>query len=451
MSARRIEDLDELIAGIVHDGAEVGRTAERAVVRSGGIARRGVGKPDLQAQLMADLREALADEVVVSRPLEAHGVISEREEHREIAKRALAGIKLPQLRTMAEDLGLARGGRLEEVLDRIVGAMKADEEEIARLIIAYETEPPPERRFVTRLFPLTRSTDDLELVATGIEPYTSRYFKVGIARWMVIDGLQVSDGLLRLRGTYRYYTADAAREGDEDYSLRALNHSASTELRIASRRAFVQVDAKGATASRAAAIALDHASMLSVERGLAFPGTAEGPLFGWDPRTVFMLRLLSSRFQSDQFEVLNLTTAGFEQRRSDQIDGEDMDRPSVHSVRFQGRHLLDSVPACNLIVRGQGFIELNLTLRWSEGDSRLVLPVGIRIERDHITVATGFGLCPPNAVRVAHRMVIDGVERIYAGRDHGEAAVHQLARDIREISQSGQTPQHARLLGSHEA
>jgi hypothetical protein len=48
-------------------------------------------------------------------------------------------------------------------------------------------------------------------------------------------------------------------------------------------------------------------------------------------------------------------------------------------------------------------------------------------------------------------MVIEGVERIYAGRDHGEAALHQLARDIREISQSGQTPQHARLLTSHEA
>ena len=109
---------------------------------------------------MADLTQLLEDEIVVARPAAGEAVIDEREEEREISKRALIHIRLPQLRVMAENLGLSRSGDLEEVVDRIARAFRGDQDAIARLIVQYETEPPPERRFSTRVFQLAGDEHD---------------------------------------------------------------------------------------------------------------------------------------------------------------------------------------------------------------------------------------------------------------------------------------------------
>jgi hypothetical protein len=449
MSARRIEDLDQLLDQIIKEGADVGRAAERAAVEAGRSAPES-RKPDLTASLVTDLRATLADEVVVSRPAEGDGVISEREEHREIAKRALAHIKLPQLRLMASDMGLARGGNLEEVLDRIVNEVKADEEAIARLVIEYETEPPPERRFLTRLFPLTTGVDDLAPTSARLRGYISRYFRVGIARWTVVDDVQGSAARLRLLSTYRYFTADAAREAEEDYSLRASRHSAQTELRVHAGRPFAQVDAPSVTAGRAAVTTLDHATSLEpATGGLSFSARPSGgPLFGWDPRTVFLIDLLSSRFRSDAIEVLNLTTAGFERSESATATEESANRPAVRAVRLQGQHLLDSRPASDLIVRGQGLVELSLTLRWTEPDPAVTVPVTIRIERDNVAVTTGFGTNSPNVARHVHRLLVDAVECAYESPQHDSPQVQQLAREMSELAASPSPAEEARLFAT---
>jgi len=49
----------------------------------------------LRERFADELRDILEDEVIVSKPARGDAVIEEREEHREIAKRALTHVKLP--------------------------------------------------------------------------------------------------------------------------------------------------------------------------------------------------------------------------------------------------------------------------------------------------------------------------------------------------------------------
>ncbi len=434
MSLIRSEDLDARVQALLEEAAKLGREAERAARETDHrvVSRQIPSKPDLSKELAEQLREALEDEVLVARPVAGEAVIEEEEREREIGKRALAHLRLSRLRQAAEDLGLSPQGKLDEVADRIVRSYNADEEEIARLVIAYETEPPPERKLTTRVYTVFTPVDDVSRTAGRIEHFTGRYIRVGIAKWFVIDDVRRVDGVLRLDGSYRAYQADADRSDEEEYRLISHSRGADASLRLTGGSRFVEIEAKGENESRCALTAFLQASGLRKFDALPIEHKVpEGELFRWDPRSVFLLDLLQTQFRSTSVQIINLTVAGFETGEAEDA-GEDA-RPRVRSVRFHGQHLLDSRPACELLVAGQGLVDLDFIARFSPTrDESVLLPVGIRLHRDHVAVSVGFGTHPPAVANSLRREILRGLQTAFDRGLANAESLNRLANQVRD-------------------
>ncbi len=444
----RSEDLDQRLSEILERAAEVGREAETAALGTRAHEPGEISRPPSQisdGQLLVDLREGLEDEVLIARAAQGEAVIDEREEHREIAKRALIHIKLPQLRVIAEDIGLPRGGKLEDVADRIVRAYDADEEEIARLIVAYETEPPPERRFTTRLFRISDSLDArIDATADRIRLFAHRYVKTGIARWFVIENVDERVGAIRMSGTYRFYNADAEQRDDE-YRLRAERASAPAQLTLLAGQTVVDVETKGVAEGRAMMDAFAHAS--GIRRPSVFSlnlPALQGEIAHWDSASVFMTDVLTSQFRTPDVEIANLAMVGFEMGEQETSAS----RPMVRSVRFQGQHLLDSQTACELLTRGQRMTEWTAMVRFRpDAENAYLLPVTVRLERDHLAVMTGFGAHPPN---VARQLQMEVVRRLGSRLEHGvsdRGELYRVAEQIRERAEERGPVERATIFG----
>ncbi len=448
VSIIRSEDLDDHLRRILETSAEFGRLAERGAQETDNriVVRRLPDKPDLSEALFDRLRDALEDEVVVAKPATGEAVIEEREEEREIAKRALAHIRLPQLRGIAEELNLAKGGTLDDVADRIVRAFRGDRAEIARLVVTYESEPPPERRFTTRLFQIWEASTDVGTTLERVQLFAHRYIRTGIARWFIINDVTQAARAMLMKGTFRFYRADAT-EQDEEYTLWADPDSASARLRLRANETSVEVEATGDRESRAIMTAFQHASGLRWRDTLPVSRRApEGELQGWEPRSVVMVDLLNARFGSNSIEIFNLNVAGFE-TGSEPTDYDDSTRPSVRSVRFQGRHLLDSRTACELLVQGQGLVELGALVRFqADAESSYILPMTLRLERDHAKVMTGFGANPALAARDLHDVVVKGVRRSLREGLMDEEALRRLAQEIRSRAEQEEPVSRATIF-----
>lgn len=444
----RPEDFDAQLREILLRAGEVGRTAEAASLKAGHEVRRLPAKPPTDPErALEQLKEALEDEVVLARTAQGAAVIEEREEHREIAKRALVHIKLPVLRQIAENMGLPASGTLDEVADRIVRAYKMDERAIAELVVTYEAEPPPERRFTTRIFHLSDEPPDVGALAARIELFTNRYIRTGIARWFVIEKVAL-DPLLTMRGTFRFYRADAEEE-EEQYRLRADRDSATASLTLQPTRKMTEVEAKAEGESRAIMAAFERASNLRWRDSLPLAATLpEGPLFAWDPRSAFLVDLLNTRFGRNDVEIFNLNVAGFQTRRERASADTESTRPAVRAVRFQGQHLLDSRTACELIIGGQGLVELGMLVRFRpSADENHLLPLTLRLERDHALVATGFGANPPQAARMLHRVVLGGVERAFGAGFLDESRLRLVASQIAQRAATDEPVTRATMFG----
>lgn len=437
----RSEDIDREVRALVDEALAVGREAEAEAVRGGKVARRLPNKPDLTEWLVTNMREAIEEELVVARPAEGEARIEPREEQREIAKRALVHIRLARLRDIAEGLGLGRGGDLEQVVDRIVRAYHDDQEAIAKLIIEHESEPPPERRFTTRLFHLSEGPKDLSAPGERAERFAHRYIRTGIARWFVVEQVAADAQKLTMHGTFRFFRADADVR-NETYSLRADADSAAARLRVRAAHPFVEVDARGPTESRAIMLAFQHTTALKWRQAQSFlTGPPVDDLLAWEPRSVFLVDLLHTRFGSDALDVFDLNTAGFQTGETVPAD-EDETRPAVRSVKFQGRHILDSRTACELLVAGQALVELGLVLRFqATANDDVLVPLTISLERDHATVATGFGAQPPQLARQVHDLAVRGIEAAFSEVHREAQAVsrHWRARSGSEQRTKGQS------------
>jgi hypothetical protein len=430
----RSEDFRKRLEELVQEGRDAGRRAETEAIRAGAEALRLPDAPDLEQPLLDSLQAVMEAEVIVAKPAAGEAVIERNEQDREISKRALMHIRLPQLRVIAEGLGGRRGGGLEDVLERIVRAYGSDQEKIARLVVEYEAEPPPERRWTTRLFHLTASEPDLTSTATRAELFTRRYMRTGVARWFVIDDLDWSWQRLSMSGTFRYYKADATQEDDE-YRLVANAADAPARLRLEADQTSVEVDARGPTESRAIMAAFQHATGLRWRKEPPFPGHfAAGELLRWDVRSVFFLDLLSARFRSDAIEIFDLRSAGFQAATGPELSSQDDDQsPAIKSIRLEGRYLFDSKAACEQLVAGQALIELGLVIRFRpSAEQDVLIAVTIRQERDHTTVMTAYGVVDPAVARQLHLLLIEGVRQTFERGLRDSSALERVAAEIRK-------------------
>lgn len=463
MSAIRSDDLEAKLSALYERAQKVGEEAEQAALDAGEEARHSPHTPDVSASWREEMAILLEREMTVARPIEGEAIIEEREREREIGKRALAHLKLAQLRRIAEDQGLLSEGDLDDVSDRIVRAFNADRGEIAQLVVRYEQEPPPERRFTTRIFYLSDAIADPSTKAERAKLFAGRYMRTGIARWFVIESVDSSPQRLKLSGTFRFYRASATEEPEEDgehegedagvnrFDLVSEGASAPVTLSVAVGQASVQVEARGVAESRAAMQAIERAIGVKWQRRLPVPSRAhEGDLMQWDPRSVFMVDLLSSRFRAPGIEISNLVTAGFQTDRGP-VKGEEA-KPRVKTVRFQGQHLLDSRPACELLVRGEALVELGMTVQFQiDAEHRSSFPLVIRLERDHATIMTGFGVHPPTVARMLQNALTAGITKALNDGPADEAALKVLATQIKKRASNEKPVERATFFVTEDA
>ncbi len=424
------EEIEAQIQELVREAEQVGRRAEAEAMRKGAERLQLPNKPDSANRLVLELRRLVEDEVVVARPSIGEAAIEPNERDREIAKRALMHIKLPQLRQIAGSLSGRSGGKLEEVLETIVRGYHSDQEAIARLVVEYETEPPPERRFATRVFHVTYPEEaQLEQVASRAEHFAGRYMRTGVAKWFVIESVDWGRSRLSMHGTFRAFEATAAKE-DDSYRLVSNAANATASLRMVGGQSAVEVDARGTRESRAIMAAFARATGLTWFDFQILPVGGTMAAVGWDQRSAFLVAL-NANFRTEAIEVFNLTTAGFQSAEASRAEDDDETRPAVRAVKLDGRHLLDSRQACELLADGQGLVELGMLVRFrTSAQEDFLLPVTIRLERDHTTITTGFGTVHPSISRQAHMLIVDGVRQSFR---QGLPHVEDFDRLVRHI------------------
>lgn len=447
MSVVPSEELDAGLRELMEVAKRYGREAERAAKDAGLTLTRLQDKPDLAESRLEHLHDMLEDELLISHESAEGVVISEREEDREIAKAALAHLKLPQLKKIAEDFGLQKGGNLEQVAERIVLAFRADQHEIAQLVVRYEEEPPPDRRLTMRIYPLARTADDVAGPAAMLRRLVNRYIRVGIARWFIFEDVATVGRSVVLRGTYRHYIADAQQEDDE-YRLYADKRWDDAALWFTAGERFVRVEAKGDAESRAIVRAFSFATEIRKHEISIEAPAIEGAAFQWSPKTAFMIDLLINHFRVDGVEVFNLTTAGFERADDTPVQSDVETRPAVRSVRFQGAHLLDSRPACELIVAGQALVDLSLLVRFRPtANESFLLPLNVKLNRDNVAVSVGFGLETPEVARRLRDAIAQGIQQALPRWPTDEGRLREVAEGIRRRAQTEGPIERADMFG----
>jgi hypothetical protein len=374
---------------------EIGRRAGLTVFRSEAI-------PSVTDDMIREIIEILADEVLVGAETESDLGIPAWEKEKEIGKRALLNLRLTELRQVARERRLPTSGRIDEIADRIVRSLGIDRREIARTIIQHE-QPRPERGLVSRLLPLDE-TPELSRVRERIEPYVGRYIRIGVARWLVIADVETAADHVDVVGQVRYYRVEP-KVDEEDFSL--MDSLRRSEVRIRFRRGvqWCELGLKRAGDARGLGYAIKRLFDIAPRATLPLNvHPEEGDLVAWDVRTVFMLDLLQSGLQDRQHAITNMTVVQFES------DEDQERRVNVTSVRLQGQQLISSRQACEFIVQGRGMIMITLRLRAQiSRDEFVTIPLRIDLHDDSVVVSTALTDVPDAVTQQVHGHVVERV------------------------------------------
>lgn len=445
--------------------AEVDELLGYAFERAKAVSRRQPGrapvrttrkdKPDISQLLRDELLVILEDEVAPAVEADPNRGILDWELQREVAKKALVGLKLDKLRQLAEQNRLDKRGRVEELAERIARAYRYDDREIAQLILKNEDEPEPERSHVDRIFPLVDPVE-ADSVLTQLERVNGRYVRVGVARWFVFEALERSGRALTLRGTLQSYKAFVTSEsrpggGVEAAKIGSSPSSTSVEIEVVDEVSGLRIRGASASASRAAANALEIATDCRRLGHLPFGMTSfSGPLGSFADSTVFMLDFIDNRLQAANVSDPNLTVARFEMERGAGGSRSEHDRPMLREVRFEGDHLLDSVAACRLIaVEGRALIDLSLKGTLAAMDEGR-FPIRLSLDRDHVMVLTGFGAHRPAMSAILQRALVRAVERALDQGVEKPRRLERLATRIDELARSNREVEKATMLRGDE-
>jgi len=126
-----------------------------------------------------------------------------------------------------------------------------------------------------------------------------------------------------------------------------------------------------------------------------------------------------------------------------------VDKPQVRSVRFHGQHILDSRPACELIVEHERLAHVAL-LAWfrTDGGERVLLPVRVDLESDHATVITGFGMEAREVSAQLHRLLIRDVERKLVQGPSDADGLRKLMSEIEQRARQAEEPERATMFAA---
>lgn len=439
------EELTSEIQSLLALAVERGQLAQGLATEAQDVILEAPHVPDMVAAAGEELERLLEQEALVALTSEGEADIPVSERNREVAKRALANLRITELRELAAREGVSPSGTFERIAERLVSKYHADEEAIARLVLESE-EPSPETGILTRLIPLMEEPD-VDSAAERFDRFVGRYVKVHIARWFVFTALDSSETALRIEGLLRYYRVEPKSEY-EQYSLAATPKAADVLMKLHGDRKWAEVTVTKGSDARSIAVALRRAGGIRTSAGLAIPAHAPpGPMVQWDVRTVFMLDFLNSTLNSPPFRVVNLRLAQFETPPSGS-GTPDPNRPSVTSVRLQGQHLLSSRQACEMIVWGRGLLSLTMAVRYQpDPNNSYYMPLRIELGTDHASVFTGFVEdVPATITREVHQTALDRLRFALEGTIQNQAALTALAGQIQARAQQQEPVETADIL-----
>lgn len=449
----KAEDLDAAIDELLSTARARGRGLRQA--GRGRIFTQRPDKPVIDELLRADLRAALEDELLPAVEPGSNVSIDPDELSREVIKKALVGLKLATLREVARDRKVPASGNREDVASRIADAYNWDEEEVARLVLANEEEPQPDRGHVDRLFPLEEAVD-LAYVKQRLDVVRGRYVRIGVARWFVFDTIGADDEEIDLAGTVRSYQADVSyqtgiNEIEETPVLTAVPSEDRARIAVTPEN-LIRVRRATASAARAGVEALHITARLRPLRSVPLRGTSRisEAVLSLHPASLFMLDLLNTRLRQVGLRDLNLTIARFRvSAEGHETTEEFARRPSLHAVRFEGTHLLDSVPACELLSEEhRALVEIAIHVRTAPRPGREGgrFPIRIGLESDHVVVATGYGSGQPELSLEVHQAAVEAVRQEIQQGFADEERLHELALRIRRRATATQSPDEADML-----
>ncbi|NIZ91565.1 hypothetical protein [Kineococcus rubinsiae] len=401
------EELDDAAHDLIElakaRGMELRRLPGRRVFTS------SPNTPSIDELLRDNLRTALEDEVIAANPT-ADGEIDGNELDHELIKKALIGLRLSALRSVARERDLLVSGNSEQVASRIAQELGWDADAIARLVLAHEEEPTAERGHISRIFP-TQETVDTALAGELLELVSGRYVRVGVARWFVFEELAFDPARLEVSGTFRSYraTVDDVRG---EATLTPVPSRQSAQVVADTGAAAMEVRGPGLQAARAAAGAVQLVTGTDLRGYVPRAELAAEVGNGLHPASDFILDLVSTRFDQVGLFDRNITVARFRVAEGEPEEDSTFSRPALRAVRFEGIHLLDSIAACRLLAHERRpLVEIALQVSYkSNEDGQLVrLPVKIGVETDHVLIATGYGSDPQLSLD-AHRALVNAVK-----------------------------------------
>lgn len=451
-SVIRVEELDQKIRELLAAARSEGQAIRRANQAATGMTYRSVPTPDIDDQLFQDLKLALEDEVVAAVPTTETGGILPWELNQELMKKALVGVKAPALRQLARDARLPTSGRLELVATRIAQYYHWDEHQIAQAILAAEGQlEPTSRAHHDRLVPL-ETAPDFEYVLRRLEYVVKRYIRVGIARWFVFDEVEGDADHLRLSGTVQSYRAYVDDTGEEP-SVGATPSERRVDIALDAGRELARVRRASFTDARSAMHAL--ATAANVRSANFVPMRAIDGLVSWaldfDRTTLFALDLLATRLRQQGLHRFDMKVARFKLAEEQEPDDP---RPSLEAVRFEGRHILDSIEACRLIAtEGRALVGFSLdaeTPRRPDQESA-TFPLHVTVDDWSVVVSTGLGTAQSELSVAAHQALIEAVTDELQDGIADVAALNDLAERIADRATLPGVPDHADMLADPES
>jgi hypothetical protein len=387
--------------------------AERSRSKPGPVSLQTPRKPNIRSLLRDDLRAALEDEIIPVVEPGNQRVILQREMDEEVIKKALVGLKLPTLRQIARDRSINDKGNSEDLASRIGRSYRWNEEEVARLVLANEQEPAPERGHLDRLYPLEEALD-IQQLEERLQYVQGRYIRIGVARWFTFDASSRLDDSLELVGALHAYQAHIDQTSLQPRLTATSNEDPAFIIGQQGDK-FLQLSGASSDVSKAAVEAFTIATNATVLGYVPIgskpkPGTS---MAAFSAASLFMLDLIFNRFFQVGIRNINLTTARF--RIGDTaIDPDDLTaRPTLKAVRFEGTHLLDSASACKLLAQeGRALVDISMVMEVPDldHDESNRFPLRISIEGDHVLVITGYGAVPGLQSMTVHQKILAAVE-----------------------------------------
>lgn len=444
------EDLESSIMNLMDLATEAGLQLRDV---AGSEGKSVTPFPGAREELERQLRATFEDEIVAVSQSQSGG-IEELEVQREIAKKALVGLKLATLKKIARENGALIGGNLEDLATRVARLYDWDQRQIAKLILANEEEPSIERAHIARLFPLEGGYD-LDEARERLDVVTGRYIRIGVARWFLFQQLRERPDALEVSGVFKTYQASVDAVSDVA-SLSALPHDADAHI-ILDGSPVLQISEASATPSKAAVLAFGIISGTQSKGYIPLADmNSEAARSSLHPTSELLLDVIFNRIMKSELRDVNLTVARFSVTDRTEFSSVGLvgeRRPELKAVRFEGAHLLDSIDTCRLLTldrRPLVEVSFQTSVRGEAGHVKGRFPVRLSVEKDHIAVQTGLGSGEHELSLSVHKKVIEAVRANLENGTLDSDRIDQLFDRMQARAYAQQPPEKADILGADE-